>query len=508
MLVHAEDLPLVAVGLAREQLRQVPHAHGAVVGAAEEAVRVRGAAAGDAADAPLVAGEVCEQVERLQVPDAQQAVLRGGDEHAADGEDVVDALGVGAPLVEGGRRVERRVPLLDEAAAQPAEDARAVDGHAVDLPAALVVRARADQVARGARRRRVRHLVERRQHVEHRRRRVVQRGDRDGEGLVRRERVAVAHGPAVARRAVGLEDGRRLAAAAEAQRDLAARRELRGALEDEEVARLAGAVEREQRVGHLGRPELRGGAAHLDARDDELDRQQLPRLARREDHEAQLAPRALARRLVGVVVQHEVGRLGVARELARERVHVLLGVVLDDVELVRRVAVGDALGRRERARLVALVEAHRERVGLHAHPELLLVEEALDKGVGRLLRPRRLGRVGAAAAAAGAAPRLLLCDAAEGRHLAELRLVAVDGRVDQQAALVLARVGLEAEAVEHERRRARRRHLHRLRDRHRSEGRDPVGAVAARLLLHLVELAEARAVARARARPAAGHRVP
>ena len=47
-------------------------------------------------------------------------------------------------------------------------------------------------------------------------------------------------------------------------------------------------------------------------------------LARREDDQAELAPSALARRLVDVVVEDEVGRLRIARELAGERVHVLL----------------------------------------------------------------------------------------------------------------------------------------------------------------------------------------
>ena len=66
-----------------------------------------------------------------------------------------------------------------------------MNGEAVDLTIALVEGRSADEVACGGRRQRMRHLVERRQHVENRRDRVVQHGDRNGKGLVGRERVAV-----------------------------------------------------------------------------------------------------------------------------------------------------------------------------------------------------------------------------------------------------------------------------------------------------------------------------
>ena len=66
-----------------------------------------------------------------------------------------------------------------------------MDGDAVDLTIALVQGRSADEVACGGGRQRMRHLVERRQHVEQRRDRVVQHGDRNGKGLVGRERVAV-----------------------------------------------------------------------------------------------------------------------------------------------------------------------------------------------------------------------------------------------------------------------------------------------------------------------------
>ena len=66
-----------------------------------------------------------------------------------------------------------------------------MDDEAVDLAVALVEGRSAHEVACGGRRQRVRHLVEGWEHIEHRRDRVVQHGDRNGKGLVGRERVAV-----------------------------------------------------------------------------------------------------------------------------------------------------------------------------------------------------------------------------------------------------------------------------------------------------------------------------
>ena len=59
---------------AREHGGQVPHAHVPVVGAREDAVRVRGGAAGEAAHAPRVPVQVGEQVERLRGARAQPRV--------------------------------------------------------------------------------------------------------------------------------------------------------------------------------------------------------------------------------------------------------------------------------------------------------------------------------------------------------------------------------------------------------------------------------------------------
>eukprot|EP00964_Phaeocystis_antarctica_P063781 scaffold38310_cov63-Phaeocystis_antarctica.AAC.1 len=282
--------------------------------------------------------------------------------------------------------------------------------------------------------------------------------------------MAVAHRPPVARGAIGLEDHSRMLAAPEPQRHLAARHEVRRALGDGQVARQAGAILREQGLRDLGRSELCGCAAGLDARYHELHR------------------------LVDVVVQHEVRRLGVARELASVGVHILLAIVLDDAQLVLCVAVGDAHRCGECHRLVAVVELNRQRVRLHAHAELLLVKVALDKIVDAAagsgsswcsvvirrkrhrLAPRAeggcqcrrtpLGRENPVALANLGLVCLAACLVLPPLVITPRRFATVNGGVDHEAALVLASILAETKALEHEGGGAWRRHLHRRRDRH------------------------------------------
>mmetsp|Transcript_7713 Transcript_7713/g.17260 ORF Transcript_7713/g.17260 Transcript_7713/m.17260 type:complete len:319 (-) Transcript_7713:1082-2038(-) len=292
------------------------------------------------------------------------------------------------------------------------------------------------EVGRRRGRERVRDFVERWQHIEHIGRLVVQHGDRHVERLEARQRMTVAHGPALASGAVGLEDDARLIAAAEEQLNLAARHQVGDALEHVEVLRLARLVQLQHRVLHLLRPELSGLPVGPHPRDDQLDPHRLPVLLLVEEHRAKLTPRESLRDAHGVVlvvVDDELVAARVAAELARVVYLYLVLVPLAEGELVHGVLIDYPLEGAQRIGLVVVVETHRQRVAMHAHPQLLLVHHTLNVRVHTLLGTLFLRRL-------------------------------EDGRVDEQTALIFNTVLGQAESLEHPVCRSRRRHLQRLRD--------------------------------------------